>query len=42
MKPIKVENEYGDLKIINAEEIALIHQAVKQHGGIVPNWSSQP
>jgi hypothetical protein len=27
---------------VNAEEVALIHAAVKQAGGIVPNWSSQP
>lgn len=32
----------GKSYIINAEELTLIHEAVKQHGGIVPNWSSQP
>ena len=32
----------GDMQIVNAEEVAMIHAAVKQAGGIVPNWSSQP
>lgn len=32
----------GKMQMINAEEVALIHEAVKQHGGIVPNWSSRP
>lgn len=33
---------HGDTHMVNAEEVAMIHEAVKQHGGIVPNWSSQP
>ena len=32
----------GDLQIVNAEEVAMIHAAVKQAGGTIPNWSSQP
>jgi len=31
----------GKSYIVNAEEVALIHAAIKQAGGIVPNWSSQ-
>ena len=30
----------GKSYIINAQEIALIHAAIKKAGGIVPNWSS--
>jgi YD repeat-containing protein len=33
---------HGETFFINAEETAMILEAVKQHGGIVPNWSSQP
>ena len=32
----------NDLQIVNAEEVALIHAAVKQAGGIVLNWSNRP
>ena len=32
----------GDQQIVNAEEVAIIHAAVKQAGGIIPNWSSEP
>jgi hypothetical protein len=32
----------GKSYIISAEELAKIQAAVKQAGGIVPNWSSQP
>lgn len=32
----------GDTHMVNAEEVALIHAAVKQAGGIVPNWSRRP
>lgn len=31
----------GDTQIVNAEEVASIHAAVKKAGGILPNWSSQ-
>jgi hypothetical protein len=31
----------GKSYIVNFEEVALIHEAVKQAGGIVPNWSSR-
>ena len=27
---------------VGSDEVALIHAAVKQAGGIVPNWSSRP
>ncbi len=27
---------------ISCDEVALIHAAVKQAGGILPNWSNQP
>jgi hypothetical protein len=30
----------GHSYIINSEETALIHDAIKKHGGIAPNWSS--
>jgi hypothetical protein len=32
----------GETFFINAKETAMIRETVKQHGGIVPNWSSQP
>ena len=32
----------GSTQMVNAEEVAMIHEAVKQHGGIIPNWSNQP
>lgn len=32
----------GESYIINADELSRIHEAVKQAGGVVPNWSSQP
>ena len=31
----------GQSKIINANEVALIHEAVKKAGGIVPNWMNR-
>lgn len=32
----------GKSYIISAAELALIHGAIKQAGGIIPNWSNQP
>ena len=32
----------GKSYIISAEEIALILDAIKEAGGIVPNWSNRP
>jgi hypothetical protein len=32
----------GDTHIVGADEVALIHEAVRKAGGIVPNWSNQP
>lgn len=27
---------------VNSQEVALIHEAIKQAGGMVPNWSNRP
>lgn len=32
----------GKSYIINAKELAMIHEAIKQAGGIIPNWSNRP
>jgi len=32
----------GRSYIISAAEIKLIHEAVKQSGGVIPNWSNRP
>lgn len=32
----------GKSYMINGEELGLIHAAVKQSGGIIPNWSNRP
>lgn len=32
----------GETYTINAEETALILEAIKQDGGVVPNWSNRP
>ena len=32
----------GKTYSINSQEVAMIHEAIKQAGGIVPNWSSRP
>jgi hypothetical protein len=32
----------GKSYIISAKEVAMIHEAIKQAGGIIPNWSNRP